>query len=437
MNDLQKAFKALNGKKSGYDRMFAYYDGDQPLTYTSQRLTEIFEKLDAYFVENWCSVVIDATLDRVNLERIEIDDAGLQTQWDELWMENRLYLDSDEVHEATLVTGEGFMIAWPNSLTGRMEIFHNDPRLVQCFYQPENPHVMSFAAKWWVADDETVRMTLYYPERLEYYETSQRYDTLSKAEAFKLTDTASNPFGRIPVFHYQLKQRKAKSDLANVWPMQDAVNKLLTDMMVTAEFAAFPQRFIISNADVSGKLRNAPNEVWDIPAGDGMGQQTSAGQFQAADLKNYFEGIDKLAGAISSITRTPKHYFFSIGSNLSGEALLAMEAPLNKKAQDRIDRFTPVWEELVGFVLNPMAPVQSGIHAVFSPCETVQPLTKSQAMVNYKNIGVPTVTLLRRDGWTEAEIAQMEKDQATETEKSRATLGQAVLNAERGLGDGA
>ncbi len=48
---------------------------------------------------------------------------------------------------------------------------------------------------------------------------------------------------------------------------------------MVGDFGSFPQRYIISNAEI-GKLENAPNEIWAIPAGDGVGQQTSVGQFQ-------------------------------------------------------------------------------------------------------------------------------------------------------------
>ena len=34
------------------------------------------------------------------------------------------------------------------------------------------------------------------------------------------------------------------------------------------------------------------------------------------------------------------------------ESLIVMEAPLNKKAQDRIDRFTPTWREAGAFLMQ-------------------------------------------------------------------------------------
>jgi hypothetical protein len=252
-------------------------------------------------------------------------------------------------------------------------------------------------------------------------------------EALSKTPTAENPFGEIPVFHYRMGQRKVKSDLKNVVPIQNGINKLLTDMMVTAEFGAFPQRYVISNATVNGKLKNAPNEVWDLPAGDGIGQQTQAGQFAAADLKNYLDGIDNMATAISSITRTPKHYFFSIGSNLSGEALIAMEAPLNKKAQDRIDRFVPVWKQVTAFMLRASGETVAlqDITPIFDKPETVQPFTQSQTRMTNVNAGMPLTTILREEGKSEAFIRQMLKDRQEEEVRRQETLAQTMLEAER------
>jgi hypothetical protein len=34
-SDLEKAFKALSGKRAAYSLLFDYYNGDQPLTYTN------------------------------------------------------------------------------------------------------------------------------------------------------------------------------------------------------------------------------------------------------------------------------------------------------------------------------------------------------------------------------------------------------------------
>ena len=212
----------------------------------------------------------------------------------------------------------------------------------------------------------------------------------------------------------------------------------LTDMMVAAEYGAFKQRYIISNADVSGKLKNAPNEIWDLPAGDGMGQQTQAGQFEATALDNYLKAIENLATAISTITRTPKHYFFSIGSNLSGESLTAMEAPLNKKAQDRIDRFIPEWRNAAQFLMK-LAGVEVStrdIEPEYDRPEMVQPRTEAETREINVRAGMPLVTACRESGWSEEQIKRMLKDKDEEEKRNKASLGQALLDAQRRFDQG-
>jgi hypothetical protein len=149
------------------------------------------------------------------------------------------------------------------------------------FYDPEKPKEKQFAAKWWF-DSAVWHMTLYYPDRLEYYVTRGKTQP-TNANAFQPAEvpTAPNPFGVIPVFPF-----RGAGELENIVTLQDAVNKLFADMMVTSEFLAFPQRWYIVSGDTSA-LKNSPYENQLLPAGDGQSQDTSVGQFDAAPLNNY------------------------------------------------------------------------------------------------------------------------------------------------------
>ncbi len=433
--DLERAYKTLYAKSKEYNVLFDYYDGEQPLMYTNQRLREIFKNLDVYFAENWCSVVIDSTKDRVNLREIQIsNDATAEKAWKEIWERSQLFLESDDVHEDAMVASEGYVIAWPNN--GNMEAYANDPRMCHLFYDSEFPRVKKYGAKWWVDEDGYLRMTLYYPDRLEYYKSQKLFRNLDVNFPKSLKPygkgKVANKYGVVPVFHFRQSRRKSKSDLKNVIPLQNGINKLLNDMLVSAEFGAFKQRWVISNTEIKGKLKNAPNEQWDIPAGDGIGQQTSVGQFEATALKNYLDAMDDLATAISSITRTPKHYFFSVGSNLSGEALIAMEAPLNKKANDRIDRYDPVWKELAIFMLKAEGhevPPEN-VRAIFDQAETIQPRTQAETRDLNKRAGMPLKSILREEGKTDGQIQQV-MDDIAEEEKRNADLAQAYLDQAR------
>lgn len=289
------------------------------------------------------------------------------------------------------------------------------------------------AAKMWVDEnDECYRMILYYQDRLEYYRTKQKAVNVGTWEAFVPDDTeypdgkAINPFGRIPVFHFKIRERFLRGDLYDVIPIQNGINKLLTDMMVAAEYGAFRQRWIISNADVS-VLKNAPNEIWHIPAGDGMGQQSQVGEFSPTDLNNYLDAVERLAADISRITRVPLHYFYSKGGYPSGEALLAMESPLNFKARDRIERFEPVWRDAIAFAMRIAgADVESRDVVInWLSIQTMQPETEAKVRLMDIQAGIPLEVSLKRSGWTQAEIEDLREAK----QASSLDLGEQILTA--------
>ena len=416
ITDLQRAFAALTAKLGSYNTLFAYADGDQPTVYSTARLREAFDNINAKFTQNWCSVVINSTLDRLTLKGWDAENESINAALDDLWWKGHLGLDSRDAHYDALVSTEGYVIAWKDGDT--LDIYRNDPRQVHMFYDPARPKIKTFAAKWWCGDDAWY-MTLYYPDRLEYYQTRGK-DQPTTASAFMPADvpTAPNPYGVVPVFHF-----RGRGELGNITTLQDAVNKLFADMMVAAEYGAFRQRYIISNSDTAA-LKNAPNEIWEIPAGDGQGQQTSVGQFDATPLENYLDAMNEIANSIAIISRTPKHYFYNASGQLSGEALLAMEAPLTKKAQQYQQQFGQTWRELGAFLLRLDRGISidpAAIVPVWEPTESIQPYTQAQTRQLAVASGIPLVTQLKREGWDESQIAAMQQDQIDQENAGYAT----------------
>ena len=469
ITDLQKAFHKLKSKAELYNQLFDYYDGRQTLKYNRKRFQDIFKALDVDFTENWTAVVIDACYNRVNLVGVKIagdeketEGTGVlaaikrmaermfgrstteQAKLDALLEQNELLLDSDDVHRVAGIIGESFYIVWKNE-DGEVVGFYNDPRRVHLFYDEENSRKKKFAAKWWIDEQHRRRLTLYYPDRLEFYISRGKAKDVHSATAFvpvndegelvgEGENIAENPFDQIPIFHFRPERRKIKSDLTNVIAPQDAINKLASDMMIGSEFGALMQRWVISSADDLGKLKNAANEIWVIPSGDGEGEGTSVGQFESNDPVIHLKPIMHNISAISSITSTPSHFFFEGGkSSISGEALIALEAPLNDKARTRIDLFTPVWRQVISFMLKVSGSEVDPENVIinFEPPETLQPLTRSKIREIDRRSGIPLITTLRREGWTETEIDQLIIEQDEERQRNQASLGVALLNARR------
>jgi len=200
-------------------------------------------------------------------------------------------------------------------------------------------------------------------------------------------------------------------------------------------------KYVISNAEQVEGLISAPNRIWHIPAGSGMGDSTQVGQFQSADLGNYLAVIEHFITAASSISRTPRHFFLhGMTQPPSGEALKTMEAPLVSKVRDRLDRFTPALQRLGAFLLklNGSAVPTERITCQWASPATAQPLIDMQAekahldaLLAKRELGVGTTQCLIEAGYTEDQA----KAFAAEAEATAQDAGAAMMNAmSRGKG---
>ncbi len=97
-----------------------------------------------------------------------------------------------------------------------------------------------------------------------------------------------------------------------------------------------------------------------------------------------------------------------------------MESPLNKKGQDRIDKFTPVWRDVMNFALEIMGNSQASVTVNWKPPETVQPRTEWEIIEMQARL-VPLEIVLEWHGYTQAEIkaimAAKEKEKAAENKR--------------------
>jgi len=411
-DDVARAYRALQGKQDRYATLWRYHDGDHPLIYSSSKLRSVFERIDARWCENWAAVVIDSLIDRVQLTGFRCKDKTIQAALDAWWDSQDMAADAEEIAKSVAVCAEGFLIAELND-AGEPRTFENQPHLCAMVYGEDDPKTPEYAAKWWEEGKRTY-LNLYYPERILHFVAASKRSDISNPSAFAPepeNPEEVNSLGAIPVFHYRV-DRRGKGKLTDVIPLNNALNKLFADMMVSAEYGAFKQRYIIGDVDFEQSgLKNAPNEIWPIPAGDGEGQATSVGQFEATDLANFIAGLDHIASRIAILSHTPKHYLLQAG-DVSGEALIAMEAPLVKEAARYMARLAVTWKHAAAFVmrLSGHSVTADDIECIWEDEHTVQPYTESLIHKTNVDAGVPIVTQLRREGWSDAELAQMQKD---------------------------
>lgn len=429
MDDLQRAYEALSGKTASLDTLYAYYDGEHPALYSSQRMRAVLAQTGVSFSENWMATVVDVLLDRLNIASVSIEgarDEALQR----LWTAEALDIESDEVHADVAIGGESYVIVWRGD-GPRARVYHNDPRLCTVFYDAADPAIVRMAAKWWEDEDERRHLTLYYPDRFEHYVSRSKARELAGYEGLAADGEEPNETGVVPVFCFRQSSRRSRGEILPILPVQRALNRLLDDMLASSEYGAFRQRYAVTNADPDD-FRAAPGTTVTFPPNEQGQEATQIGQFEATDLKNFGDEIDRLAGHIASLSRTPRSAFFDQGANISGDALVAMEAQLARKAARYQERLMVTWRKVLSFALalDGVGVDEADIHVAWDDARIVQPMAEAQILQAQVASGVPLVTALRRAGWNEAAIAQLVADKAEE-ERARASLSAPMLEAVR------
>lgn len=136
--------------------------------------------------------------------------------------------------------------------------------------------------------------------------------------------------------------------------------------------------------------------------------------------------------------------------NLSGRALQLLLAPAIKKAEeargnaetalDRADEMALTIGVNAGIFKKSIGNFEKGEFNHSFKKRDVLPISESELASEsktYTDMGVPLKTALRRQGWSEADLQQLDTDQAEQSAKERETLATAVLNAQRAVDGGA
>lgn len=432
-----------------YKRFRRYASGDQDLAFATPKYAATFGKLFAAFQYNRMEGVIDAHADRLQVERFTAEQEAVAELAGELWARNRMDQRAGEVHKEALTTGDAYVIVWPE--TG--EALGEDAALPQLWpqraeqvrvrYDEERPGQIILAAKTWTLGDGRRRINLYFPDRIEKYVTSSRGAGGLPTSAAGLERVAidgeawpvPNPWGVVPVIHFANNAgtgQSGTSELRDVMPLQDALNKVLTDLILACELAGFPQKVILGldSGDPAvreglQRLEAGLNKIFTIPF-DGGGEAPSIAEFSAANLPQLVAVVELFDKLISRVSRVPVHYLQMSGDFPSGRALRTAEAPFVSKIEDRQVAYGNAWEDVMGLALRQAGIADPG--TLSTVWKSAAPLSQEDAwdLAQIKaGIGLPLPQILRETGYTEGQIEQIQSERETQQESATAQFARA------------
>lgn len=424
-NYIQWALKALSDTLEDYERFEDYYIGEHVLEFSTGKWDEVFESTFEELADNWCAVVVDSAVQRLKITGWSCEDSSAEGKAaaklaEDIWDRNRMDVEEIDVHTQGFIKGDSYLMVWENpDQKNEAEIYYNDATEITVYYDPANHRRVLRGAKRYTDERNQQHLCLYFPDRTEKYfiPSNMTEDQVAAFAGGLLTSTAAlpsgfiqeeepipNTYGIVPVFHFKnrsIGSTHGISELKSIIPIQNAINKLLMDLLVASEFGSFRQKYIAGGGQPKDGWKSSASRIWATTDAN-----TKFGEFGQTDLEPIFKAIEVLVGHIAKISQTPMHYLRSSGDVPSGEALKTAESGLVKKVIDRQQIWGEKWSQVMTFALriegsNPKSPVRP----VWESAETRHDLEQAQTAQLKSILGIPLETLWAEHfNYTEEEI---------------------------------
>jgi len=424
-------------RQADYRKYREYYDGDHT-TRLTDRLRE-FLKLneDDEFNVNVCPLVVDSLAERLTVTGFTAGDQA-ETLWN-WWNTNRMDGVQRVVHTAACRDADTYVIVEWNNDEKRPVFTHElaccDGIGVKVHYGQKRG-VVDFASKRWRVEQGPGagverRMNLYYPDRIEKYIS----DDLINEGQWKLSeelpwkDSNGQVLG-VPVFHFKNRDEGYNyglSELKSAVPLQDAINKTLVDLMLTADYYSFPQPYALGFDP--GGLKVGPG-LW-IWSGN---REDKVGLLPSEDPAKLISLLDNLMLKVASVTKTPLTTFQLFGQVPAEGTQKQLEADLVAKARDRMTVFGNAWEDAMKMARrlnNAFGDEQMDgaepINTTWADPETRNEVEHLNALgIKREKLGIPLETLWAEAGYTPEQIEDMKN---SDEYKSRLALMQMAQSA--------
>ncbi len=418
----------LAARRADYDRARKYYGGDHDVRLTD-RLEAYLQRNGKGFADNFCEVVVDALAERLTVIGFSGADDNLnQYAWD-TWQANRMDDTQVSIHTTAAMLGDAYVLVDWDEDNKRPRFTAQMPEMIIPHYN-ETTGQMDWLSKKWqdkpIGGNPETRLNLYFPERLEKYIASgsawrQFMDEGDEAWPLPWVDKSGQPLG-VTVLHFRNRRDDTfygTSELDNVIPMQDLLNKTLVDLVMVLDTMGFGQAWTLNVDHEASHLNVVPGSVWDLHSDEEVDAQV--GQWPASDPGGILKAIELIVQHVAGISRTPQYLFQIMGGAPSGESLKMAETGLVAKAKRRQVNFGNVWEDAIHMAAKLEATFGTISLAPDSTVETLWEKPESRNKVEEmaeleakSRLGVSQKQIWRELGYNEDEITQMEKDKEEE-----------------------
>ena len=370
-----------------------------------------------------CSLIVSAVVERMKVQGFR--DGGSEKTDDMLWdwfQKSKLDARQQLLFNDSMVFGDGFLSVTPGGDTPIFRV--ESPMNLSVQFDPEDPMLVKTAAKvvgdmGWFYTDEVIY-------RLQYSrETITGWSVVGELE---------HTGGATPIIRFpnRLDSRgRSMSEIQLVASIQRRIIQTTADRLLVQRAAAWKQRYV-SGISVDTDADGNAVAPWNIGVDQLIVSEdvdTKFGEFGASSFAEHLSAVDLDIRQAAAVTQTPPHLIApSAISNISAEALVALEAGLASKVKDRQLTWGESFEEALSIGGRMVGQdVAYDTETVWADLESRSDAQRVDAALKLRSMGLPLPFLLERLGLSpqtnERVMASVREEQQMAADISASSFG--------------
>jgi hypothetical protein len=348
------------------------YHGDPPLPEGNDAARELFTAFQRKARTNYAELAVSAVSERMRpvgfRTAVDGDETGDNDAID-IWLRSRMNIVAADVHDLMLNLGEAFVIVgWMDEKRGVPVVTAEDPRWMVGEPDPVDPYRLRAALKFLRDDIEGEdRAYLYLPGEVWVARRDAPFSSMSneigpmswspKTWSWDAERSGTLGHDALPVVRFLNKD--GAGEYEKHVDILDRINYQTLNRLCTAALQAFRQRAIESSdegidtededgnpIDYSGVFTSDPGAMWILPPGAKIWESG------AADMRQILEINESDIIQFAATTKTPMYYLNPGGANQSADGASMQRESLVFKVEDRIERCTPLWAEVMALIFQ-------------------------------------------------------------------------------------
>lgn len=357
MTVLKDLLQRLDEPAARYAELDRYYEGRQALAFLAPEAKLALGNRFGRMASNIPRLAVTALA-----ERLRITGFSDPTIWAD-WIRCDMDQLSGVAHREALLLGDSYVWVWTDQY-GRPRVTVESAKQVAVLTDPGSRTIYAAVKRWEDPNRKTTEAVMLLPDVVVRLRANQQG---AVANGFERIEEFANPLGQVPVVNLRNTDRilgdSGTSEIEDLKPLVDGLNKSLADMMVSSEVAARPRRWATGVElaeepvlDDDGQETGDTVEVNPIPEGHramiSENPEAKFGQLPAADLAAYEASVRVILGQVMAVSTLPAHYVGVFSDNpASADALRAAEASLTARAEARQQTFGRAWEQVAKLIV--------------------------------------------------------------------------------------